>query len=289
MHPLLLLAVFRANAGEQERTECDGLSGKEQLVCIEEHYPKIFAKVKELCHGADDAKTCREREFSSRGIDFAAKGGSRQQSGRKDASGVSDIDILTVRFLGAQVGPGTTTGQQWDGMSPLPPSAIEAMAAWATGGASLAAPGAAGEMGAATISSMNQGLEGPEVVGNVAVVGTVRKGLERAAAAPMALATGDHHVRDSFSPSFPLPVEYQNWPVYEDTRFQLYLWDHDLSEDDPIGTVQVNKQQLLAALAKQSVYEVQVADQSGGQLLLLRVSVTRGAGSNATVVGEQWR
>ena len=275
----------RVLAGDEPRTACDGQSGKQQLACITENYPKIAAKVEDLCAADEQPRQCRQREFATRGIQFTPGNATAETSAKGGAkaskSGASGPTYVTVRFVGAQIGPGMSDGSNWDGPNRIPPAALEGMLALASGGTTLAAGGEAGKMASDTLGMATQGTAAPEVIGWVAVVGPTNPNLAKVAGTPMALGTSAQTVQDSYTPTFAYQMEYRNWPVFPDTRFELQLWDADMQANDPIGVLQLNAEHIAAALAKKSIYEIPVADQTSGQVLTIKISATPGAGASA--------
>ena len=69
-----------------------------------------------------------------------------------------------------------------------------------------------------------------------------------------------------------------NVPVDSDVRIAVTLWDLDLVNDDPIGSVEINSSDLKDALAAQQKFEVRVDDQTDGQLLFIGISVVQQQG-----------
>ncbi len=272
-----------ATALAADRTDCDGLAGREMLTCIEEHWPKVYAAVEGACKEAEKPRDCRVTGYAASRITFVpgSKGGgagSTPKTAAKAEAGASDAaEYVTIRFVGAQIGPGKAGGSNWDGTGNISPEAAEAMLAVATQGASLSAAGAAGTASSVALNAAVQGTAAPDVIGSVRVVGPTRTDLAKTAGTWMALATPAQKVEDSYTPTFTYQMEYQNWPVYEDTRFELSLWDGDLSQNDPIGVVQISKTNIDAALAKGSILEVPVGDQSSGQIVSVKISVMHGS------------
>lgn len=275
--------VSPATAHAAERTDCDGLAGREMLACIEEHWPKVYAAVEATCKEAEKPRDCRLTEYAANRITFVpgskeGGAGSKGKSSGKAASADADApEYVTIRFVGAQIGPGKAGGSNWDGTGNIPPEAAEAMLAVATQGASLSAGGNAGTASSVALNAAIQGTAAPDVIGSVRVVGPTRSDLTKTAGTPMALASSGKKVEDSYTPTFTYQMEYQNWPVYADTRFELSLWDADLSNNDPIGVVQLTRVNIDAALAKGTILEVPVGDQSSGQVVSVKISVMHGS------------
>ena len=59
----------------------------------------------------------------------------------------------------------------------------------------------------------------------------------------------------------------------QDVRFLVNLSDVDLVYDDPIGTAEINMDDVRAALASKQVYHVNVADQTFNTILFVDISV----------------
>lgn len=307
-----LAAPVPALAGDAALTACDGMTGPTQLDCLQAKYPEIHAEVRAICDGAEQVRQCRKREFAARGIAFVpltpSAGGSAgtgagspsepsasgtgvaTSPGKPTTDGTSNgPTYLTIRFVGALIGPGKNNGSNWDGPGTVDPAAVEVVAALITGGSSLGAGGFVGQSGSAALNFAAQGTSAPDVIGYTAVVGSTKPDLARVAGTPLALGTVNAYVADSYTPTFPYQVEYRNWPVFPDTRLEIQLWDMDMSESDPIGVIQINAEHLAAALAKKAIYEVPVADQTSGQVLAIKLSVTPGSASaRPEMKGTRW-
>ena len=310
----LVIALSSAASGSaraEALTACDGLEGREQLSCIATSYPEQFAQVEASCSETEHPRECRRDGFAAVGIAFvpaANPRSSRVRTPRTDAVGQpdptpapemapsastaaeqpSDRIYVTIRFISAQIGPGKAGGANWDGTGTISPAAAEAVAALITQGASLATSTVSGELTSAALNTANQGTQAPDVIGFVYVSGPTTKGLASTAGVPIALATSDKMVDNNYVPTFLYRAEYSNWPVFADTRFEVSLWDVDLTENDPIGVVQINATSIIAALEKGTIFEVPVADQCSGQIVNIKLSVSPGEGAThaSTVNGS---
>ena len=78
-------------------------------------------------------------------------------------------------------------------------------------------------------------------------------------------------VQDSFTPQWN-SAQWQGVDVRR-ARVRVELIDKDVSNDDPIGTVEISTQQLRDAAAAGSIFPVRVDSQTNGQVLFLLISV----------------
>ena len=94
---------------------------------------------------------------------------------------------------------------------------------------------------------------------------------------PIALATKKKKSQDSYTPDF--NTEYLSWPIYENTRFRIKLFDADLFRNDPIGTIEITSQDIVNAIKEKKPLWINVSQQSVKQLLYIQISAS-------TVIGK---
>lgn len=85
---------------------------------------------------------------------------------------------------------------------------------------------------------------------------------------------------DTFQPLWagPPPVTWQNVPLDGTARLDLTLVDEDLSNDDNIGTVELNTDDFIAALKEQDDYHVKTAKNvMTDTILFVTISVSAAA------------
>jgi hypothetical protein len=78
---------------------------------------------------------------------------------------------------------------------------------------------------------------------------------------------------DSFTLQAAVAPGWSGVPLDQDIRFLVNLSDADLVYDDPIGTAEINMDDIKAALASKQVYHVNVADQTFNTILFVDISV----------------
>lgn len=165
--------------------------------------------------------------------------------------------LIDVAFRSALIAPTKTGGAPWDGIGPPSPGAASTISK-ALG---MTNPHAA--VVEALAAPVMQGLEKPEPFGHVAVRvdGAVREELE--------LTTAE---RDTLTPLWSNAVA-RRVPLAQSTVLEVRLLDRDLSEHDAIGDCNIRYEDLAEALQARDVHQVRVAEQTGGQLLFLGISV----------------
>ncbi len=134
-----------APAHAAERTDCDGIAGREMLTCIEERWPKVSTTVEGTCKDAEKPRDCRVTEHAAHRITFVpgskdGGGGSKSKSSGKAASAdVSAPEYVNIRFVGAQIGPGKAGRNNWDGTGSIPPRDTRCVArgGWCRGNGDL--------------------------------------------------------------------------------------------------------------------------------------------------------
>ncbi len=77
---------------------------------------------------------------------------------------------------------------------------------------------------------------------------------------------------NTLHPMWPGPG-WHHVPVEPNMRLRVNLFDEDLFNDDPIGTAEINYEDIVAALQAGEVYQVNVANQTQNQLLFVGISV----------------
>lgn len=163
---------------------------------------------------------------------------------------------VTVSIVGALIGPGKADGRTWDGPGHIDANAMgSVVGALAKANAYMAAAAVVGALSMDAFSKPDPygyaDLLAPNQIARVALPLTYK---------------------DTFTPSWP-GAELRNVPLRDGVRIRITLIDKDLSNDDPMGTVELNRNDLMAALEAGAVYPVRVAEQSANQVLFINVSV----------------
>lgn len=176
-------------------------------------------------------------------------------------------DRVNVAIIDATVAPATADGKAWDGVGTVPVAVIEGVAsalaeAPVRGRAEVAAK--TGAVVAQLAAALASGLAAPDPKGlaELSVGGQPPRRMKLAEQA------------DTFRPTW-MGVAFNEVPLVEDIRVRVQLVDDDdVSSDDPIGTAELNYDDLVAALQSEQVTQIRVAEQTRGQLLYVGVSVT---------------
>jgi hypothetical protein len=173
--------------------------------------------------------------------------------------------LVTVEIVDAVIAPGKHDGTDWDGLGSVDPSVSQAITV------ALVGPNPLADVLSALTNPALAAVDKPDPYGSaqLTVYGMITDWV--------ALATSDDAVPNTFTPIWPYDWHYQNIPIDTDVRIRIDLWDKDLIDDDPIGSVVVNSNDLKAALAAQKKLEVQVSDQSD-QLLFVGINVVEQLG-----------
>ncbi|HEY4244001.1 MAG TPA: hypothetical protein VGM88_29505 [Kofleriaceae bacterium] len=162
-----------------------------------------------------------------------------------------------VSIIGAVIGPCKSDGHDWDGPgSHVDPDTTRRLVR-ALGGSNIY--GAAAEI----MTELAQAsFDKPDVFGTADLL---TPSGEEHLALPL-------HYRDNFTPEWS-NADFPHVPLDDSTRIRVSLIDKDLVNDDVIGTVELNRADLEAALRAGAVFPVPVFQQSANQILFIRISV----------------
>ena len=180
-----------------------------------------------------------------------------------DAGGAPDAGptTVTVRFIGALVGPAKANGDPWD---------FDGSSISEEGKAALAQALLGANPYASVLALMSGPLLSP--VAKPDPFGTVT--VETATGSQtFPIATEAQAPADSFALTAASPPGWRGVTLGRDIRFLVNLWDSDLVNNDPIGTAEINMDDVKAALAAERVYHVKVSDQTFGTILFVDISV----------------
>jgi len=180
---------------------------------------------------------------------------------------------VNIHLLSALIGPSKVHGSRWDG----PGSA-------STTGVSL--PRSTTLSASIIREVVNQAASGyaaPDVIGFVQEISA-----DSDSNVQIALATRRHKVANSYTPRF--KVDYLHWPIGPNTRFYIELWDSDLYQNDPIGSIELTYKDLQTALTANTAVWINVGEQSLDQLMAIKIAVTRASGSQRQKIhGLPWK
>jgi hypothetical protein len=109
---------------------------------------------------------------------------------------------------------------------------------------------------------LNDALSKPDPLGRAELVGPLGASQQRVLVAQ----------QNTFTPQW-ATAGWAHVPLDGSTRIRVQLWDEDPANNDPMGTFEVNADDLLAALRAERVHHVRVDEQTHGQVLFAAISV----------------
>lgn len=173
-----------------------------------------------------------------------------------------------IEILSALIGPTKVNGRPWD---PKSSANTETLAAIVS---EMMLPGS-GVSAASVVSAVStmapNGSPAPDIYGYIVQNGPTTKSLVKVAGKVQALLLRRDKSKNSYTPR--LYGGYKGWPVYEDTRFRIQLWDADFDKDDHVAVVELNVSHLREAAEKGEPLWINVSEQSMNQLLYVLISV----------------
>jgi hypothetical protein len=195
--------------------------------------------------------------------------GATAGAGGRGTEGFTPPANVEIDIVGAYIGPAKADGTCWDGVECTIDQATRdkvAMALAETGSSEAVAAAVA-----VALSGLAQGAYGPPDPLGVATLWNNGNW-----SSPLNLATPDNNQEDTFTPQWPGDPTQDNkigWqaPFGEDFRVHVKLSDEDLVNDDPIGDVDINYADVVAALQAGETYPVRVADQGTGLILFIEI------------------
>jgi len=198
-----------------------------------------------------------------------AAGGNPEVGGSTVAAGTSSGGAapvlpksVNVTLIDAVIRPWASDGKTWDGTDAIPEGTVTAVSE-AFG---VAAPYAA--VAEVLAGLANDAYAPPDPKGDAAVVfnGLYDPKYDQALAVQM----------DTFQPSWnTMHIIWPNVPLDGTARLQVNLTDQDLANDDMIGTVELNNDDLIAALQAKKAYPLKTAaDVMVDPILFVRISVS---------------
>lgn len=178
--------------------------------------------------------------------------------------------FVNFTILGAIVAPNKITGKNWDISIGLNQTVGNLVSDMVIPGSGLLASAAISVIG----KDAAKGKSAPDVIGYIVQTGPTTKKIGQKAFTPLVLSSRNYNfTKDSYIPSF--NTGYNGWPIFENTRFRIKLWDKDFSDNDNIGTVELNIDDIKKAIKAKKPIWINVADQSQNQLLFISLSATK--------------
>jgi hypothetical protein len=178
-------------------------------------------------------------------------------SGGADGRFPSPPALVSVSFLGVTAGPGSSNLEQWDGPGHVDPALVSSVAR------ALGAVNPYLSLTALLAGPLNDALAKPDPFGKAMLFDRRGASMERRL----------NVQPNTFLPQWEPPAVWTHVPLDGSTRIRVQLWDEDPVNNDPMGTFEINADDLLAALSTERVYQVRVDDQTGGRVLLAAISV----------------
>ena len=181
---------------------------------------------------------------------------------------------LRITLIGAHIGPGKVDGTRWDGIGKLSEDQVSKTQELVQLAAEMAAAAANPPAALAATAGKLLGDMAMPAASKPDVYGWVE--WQPAGSGPtlkLDLAPRSRPVRE-FSATWRQPVVLPDAKWNPRLRIRITLRDKDITSDDAIGTVELNGDHIRYAWARQKVTPILVADQSDGQLLAVKVSVS---------------
>jgi hypothetical protein len=181
---------------------------------------------------------------------------------------------IRITVIGAHIGPGKVDGTRWDGVGKLSEEQVSKTQELVKLAAQMAAaaanpPGALAAAAGKLLGDMAMPAAAkPDVFGWVEWQATGSEPAIKLDLAPRSKPVREFSV--TWRDAVELPAA--NWNPR--LRIRVILRDKDMASDDAIGTVELNGDHIRYAWSKQKVTPILVADQSDGQLLAVKVSVS---------------
>ncbi|WP_437627786.1 hypothetical protein [Sorangium sp. So ce1151] len=214
----------------------------------------------ELEEGHDDGGS----DSGDGGSDGDGDGGSGDGGGSDvDTSGSGDNgppepSVVSIRMASALIRPWDTAEEAWDGNTSVSPEDVADLA-FALGATDPYVASLAFVYGLA-----DDAYGPPDPFGNIEIF---TGGAWRADLQAEILPT-----QDTFNAPF-YDAGWDNIPVEPDMRIRVVLRDEDLANHDPLGTVELNRGDLMAAYGAANVYPVRTDEQDTGTILFVSLSV----------------
>jgi hypothetical protein len=164
---------------------------------------------------------------------------------------------VRVMLHGVTIAMGKYDGTAWDGPGRIAPGQAQKLAI------ALGTPNPYAQVIAILSDPVNQALAKPEVLGRAMLVRAT--GVD----SPIPL----NAQRDTFTPQFANLPSWAGVPLDGSVRLNVELTDDDMMFPDPMGTFQLNTQDMLVALRAQNIVYVRVDGQTNRQILFAAISV----------------
>lgn len=189
---------------------------------------------------------------------------------------------IAISLSGAAIRPAKADETPWDGTTKLSPQQAEALQkslaklaveATSKGGLVGASVGVGAALGALFAEPLFAALAKPDVFGiaELAPQGVFGEGKSTR----LKIASREKPVRE-FRPEFGDSVTFADVPYHKDLKVKVMLTDADLVNDDQIGTVVLDAEQVAAAYQDGKAFTIYVGKQGAEQILALVLIVSKG-------------
>jgi hypothetical protein len=158
---------------------------------------------------------------------------------------------------GVTIALGKFDGMRWDGPGKVEPAQMQRLVL------ALGAANPYAAVAAVLGEPANRALARPEVLGKATLWTADGTG-------PATVLSAE---RDTFTPTFSGPPSWSGVPLDGTARLNVELADSDMMFNDPIGTFQINRDDMLHALQEGRVVQVRVDGQTSNQVLFAAISV----------------
>lgn len=188
------------------------------------------------------------------------------------ASAPEDVPVVTIRILGATVGPFHADGTPWDGGGKASQESIQQLRS----ALSSANPSVA--VVSFLAGPLFAGTDKPDACGTA----ELRDRADRVGDPQTLLACKAWlEPRNTFTPVWPNPAEWKSVQLTQDTSLFVDLEEFDTALDggrvfdgtEPMGQMSITYKVLVEALRAKKVYPVAVGDQTDNQVLFIKIEV----------------
>jgi hypothetical protein len=168
--------------------------------------------------------------------------------------------FVDVTLINTMIGPAKQSGKPWDGWTPVDPEKLAQVAE------ALDATDPYVAVAALFAGPVLEGITPPEPKGSAQFLGV---------AAPLDEPRALMSQQDTLTPDWDEKPTWQHVPLSPDVRLRVSLLDYDVSNDDPIGTFELNENDFAGAFDAGQVFQVNVSRQTYNQVLFVGISVRR--------------
>lgn len=174
-------------------------------------------------------------------------------------------DYVQIAIVDAQIWPATANGECWDGFCTVSQDDLNKVAEALVQTGNVWADAAA--VGAVLAGLANGQYDLPDPIGTAWIWNNGNYDI------PTVLADDVSSQQDTLTPSWPGSPGWTNVPLAKNLAVKIHIDDADLSNNDTIGDVKLNYNDVVAALLSKKVYPVRVQDQGSHLILFVGIDV----------------